>query len=270
MQCDSFDHDGRGRVLDVRRGSGGFPSSSDAVVRTQGTLVIRCAARIGEPYPLIRSQSSLGCAGGLKCRADVLAAMDLLPDVHGDLSDETTLVFQEAILPIGYCWPTTTMRMCMRYLEPMGAFLTKFGGATKRWDASLQTARQGKDDDALLSYRRCRVTSIAPYAANCEPRTPATAPIAPRRQKVTFFSAKFSRKHRRDTLNVLYIVSPRFMRGKTDQLLRGYGDTRSALSCLTQRRPLRDPGPVTVLYRVMLHITCHDLRRADVGQWPRL
>lgn len=83
MQCDSFDHVGRGRVLDVRSGSGGFPSSSDTVVRTQGTLVIRCAARIGEPYPLIRSQSSLGCAGGLKCRADVLAAMDLLPGVHG-------------------------------------------------------------------------------------------------------------------------------------------------------------------------------------------
>lgn len=81
MHSDSSGRVRRDRVLDVRRGSGGFPSSSNTVVvvKVADSLAIRCAARIGEPYPLIHPPSSLGGAGGLKCRADVLAAMGFLP-----------------------------------------------------------------------------------------------------------------------------------------------------------------------------------------------
>lgn len=84
MHCDSSGRVRWDRVLDVRRGSEGFPSSSNTlVVKVADPLVIRCAARIGEPYPLIHPPSRLGGAGGLKCRADMLAAMDFLPTVHG-------------------------------------------------------------------------------------------------------------------------------------------------------------------------------------------
>lgn len=74
-----------------------------------------------------------------------------------DLSDEITLVFQEAILPIGYCWPTAIMRMCTRYLEPMGAFLSdKIGRCNKR----LGCISLKLQDKARTTTHCCRTSAV--------------------------------------------------------------------------------------------------------------
>ena len=95
MQRDSSRHVGWGRVLDCQGEVQEDLRCPDSVIRDTNTLAMRCATRIKEPYPVIRPKSSLGLAGGLKCRADVLVAVDLLPGVHVRFGDEIILVGQE-------------------------------------------------------------------------------------------------------------------------------------------------------------------------------
>lgn len=73
MQCDSSGRVGRDRVLDVRRGSGGSPSSSDTVVRSPTSSHPMCSKnrRAIATHPLAvkswacgRTKMSCRCVGG--------------------------------------------------------------------------------------------------------------------------------------------------------------------------------------------------------------